>query len=49
MMASTIFFSTLIGILLGEWKGTGGRTRGLLALGTLVLIASFCVISIGSK
>lgn len=49
MMASTIFFSTLAGVLLGEWKGTGAKTKGLLALGTLVLIASFCAISIGSK
>lgn len=49
MMASTIFFSTLIGVFLGEWKGTGRRTKGLLAIGTVVMIASFCAISIGSK
>ena len=49
MMASTIFFSTLAGVLLGEWKGTGARTRTLLAVGTLVLIASFVAISLGSK
>jgi L-rhamnose-H+ transport protein len=40
LMASTIFFSQLLGILLGEWKGTGGKTRGLLAAGLLLLIAS---------
>jgi len=49
MMASTIFFSTIIGILSGEWKGTGAKTRACLALGTLILIVSFCAISIGSK
>jgi len=49
MMASTIFFSTLAGVLLGEWKGTGTRTRTLLVVGTLVLIASFVAISLGSK
>ena len=49
MMASTIFFSTLIGVFLGEWKGTGAKTKGLLAVGTLIMIASFCAISIGSK
>ena len=49
MMASTIFFSTLIGVVLGEWKGVGARTKTFLALGTLILVASFCVISIGSK
>ena len=49
MMASTIFFSTAVGVFTGEWKGTGAKTKALLALGTLVLIASFCVISIGSR
>ena len=49
VMASTIFFSTLIGVMLGEWKGVGGRTKAFLMIGTLVLVASFCVISIGSK
>ena len=49
VMASTILFSTLIGILSGEWKGTGGRTRACLAIGTVVLIVSFTVISLGSK
>ena len=49
MMASTIFFSTLIGVVLGEWKGVGARTKAFLTLGTLILVASFCVISIGSK
>ena len=49
VMASTILFSTVIGVFTGEWKGTGARTKGLLALGTVVLVASFCVISAGSK
>ena len=49
VMASTIFFSTIIGIMTGEWKGTGRKTRVCLALGTLVLIVSFCAISLGSK
>ena len=49
MMASTIFFSTLVGVMLGEWKGTSAKTKGLLVLGTVVLIASFCAISLGSK
>jgi L-rhamnose-H+ transport protein len=40
LMASTILFSQLLGILLGEWKGTGSKTRGLLAAGLLLLIAS---------
>jgi L-rhamnose-H+ transport protein len=40
LMASSILFSQLLGIWLGEWKGTGGKTRGLLAAGLLLLIAS---------
>jgi L-rhamnose-H+ transport protein len=40
LMASAILFSTLLGILLGEWKGTSSRTRLLLALGLLLLIGS---------
>ena len=49
MMASTIFFSTIVGVVTGEWKGTSAKTRGCLTLGTLILVASFCAISLGSK
>ncbi|MGO8759758.1 MAG: L-rhamnose/proton symporter RhaT [Terracidiphilus sp.] len=40
LMAASILFSQLLGILLGEWKGTGAKTRGLLASGLMLLIAS---------
>lgn len=40
LMASQIFFSQLLGMALGEWKGTGRKTRRLLAAGLLLLIAS---------
>ena len=40
LMASSILFSTILGILLGEWKGTGSRTKVLLAIGILVLLGS---------
>jgi L-rhamnose-H+ transport protein len=43
LMASQILFSSLLGISLGEWKGTGGRTCTLLALGLLLLLASAVV------
>ncbi len=49
VMASTILFSTIIGMMTGEWKGTGAKTRVSLALGTVILLVSFTVISIGSK
>ncbi len=40
LMASAILFSTLLGILLGEWRGTSARTRTRLAGGLILLIAS---------
>ena len=49
VMGSSIFFSSLLGIFMGEWKGTGAKTKGCLALGIVVLLVSFCVISYGSK
>jgi len=49
VMGSSIFFSSILGIFMGEWKGTGAKTKGCLALGILVLLVSFCVISYGSK
>jgi L-rhamnose-H+ transport protein len=43
LMASAILFSSLLGVLLGEWKGTSSRTRGLLVLGLLLLLASAAI------
>ena len=43
LMASAILFSTLLGIFLGEWKGTSGRTRALLAPGLALLLLSAVV------
>ena len=40
MFASMILFSTVLGIVLGEWKNTSARTRLLLALGLVFLVAS---------
>ena len=49
VMASTILFSTAIGMFGGEWKGTSSKTRLSLALGIVILLASFTVISLGSR
>lgn len=49
VMASSIFFSTGVGLLLGEWKGVSGRTKAFLGLGVAVLVGSFAIISWGSK
>jgi len=40
LMASSIMFSGVLGLILGEWKGTSGRTRGLLFAGLFVLLGS---------
>ena len=48
LMASAIFFSSGVGLILGEWRGTGFRTRATLSLGILMLLVSFTMISLGS-
>jgi L-rhamnose-H+ transport protein len=40
LMASSIMFSGVLGLILGEWKGTSSKTRGLLAVGLAVLLSS---------
>ncbi|MGB6597733.1 MAG: L-rhamnose/proton symporter RhaT [Candidatus Acidiferrum sp.] len=47
-MASIIIFSTLWGIALKEWKGTGLRTKCLVGLSLLVLVASTVVVGYGN-
>jgi L-rhamnose-H+ transport protein len=47
-MASIIIFSTLWGIALREWRGTGRRTRLLIAAGLFLLIASTVVVGYGN-
>jgi L-rhamnose-H+ transport protein len=47
-MASIIIFSTLWGIALKEWKGTGTRTRALVFLSLLVLIGSTVIVGYGN-
>ncbi|MCR5414434.1 MAG: rhamnose/proton symporter RhaT [Kiritimatiellae bacterium] len=40
VMGSCVLFSSLLGVFLGEWKGTGGKTRFALVAGLLVLASS---------
>jgi L-rhamnose-H+ transport protein len=47
-MASIIIFSTLWGIALKEWKGSGGKTRLLVALSLLVLVSSTVIVGYGN-
>jgi L-rhamnose-H+ transport protein len=47
-MASIMIFSTLWGIFLKEWKGVGFRTKVLVGLSLLVLVASTVVVGYGN-
>ncbi len=40
LMASSIMFSGILGVILGEWKQTSIRTRALLFAGLIVLLGS---------
>jgi L-rhamnose-H+ transport protein len=40
MFTGAILFSTILGIMLGEWKNTSPRTRWLLAIGLALLVVS---------
>lgn len=47
-MASIIIFSTLWGIALKEWKGSGVRTKLLVVFSLLVLISSTVIVGYGN-
>lgn len=47
-MASIMIFSTLWGIALKEWRGSGTRTKWLVALSLAVLVASTIVVGYGN-
>lgn len=47
-MASIIIFSTLWGLFLHEWRGSGRRTMKLVWLGLLVLVASTIIVGYGN-
>lgn len=40
VMGSCVLFSSLLGVVLGEWRGTGAKTRAHLCAGLLLLAAS---------
>ena len=49
LMSSAVFFSAILGVILGEWKGTSAKTRTLLVTGIVVLAAGFTVMAFGGK
>ena len=49
LMSSAVFFSSILGVFLGEWKGTSCRTKSLLTAGIAVLALGFTVMAFGSR
>jgi L-rhamnose-H+ transport protein len=47
-MASIIIFSSLWGIALKEWKGSGSGTKTKLAIGLLMLVGSTVIVGYGN-
>ena len=46
VMGSCVMFSSLLGIVLGEWRGTGKKTRVTLAAGLGVLFVSIVLAAV---
>lgn len=49
LMSGAVFFSTLLGVFLGEWKGASRKTISLLSSGTVVIVAGFTMMSLGGR
>jgi L-rhamnose-H+ transport protein len=47
-MASIIIFSSLWGLALGEWKGSGSKARRLLYAGLATLVVSTIIVGVGN-
>ena len=44
LMSSAIIFSTILGIFLHEWRGCSARTKQILAVGLILLVAAACIL-----
>ena len=49
LMSSAVFFSAILGVFLGEWKGTSARTRLFLAAGVGTLVVGFVIMALAGK
>jgi len=49
LMASSIMFSGVLGLMLGEWRGTSAKTRGLLVGGLVILLGSAMIAGYSGK
>ena len=47
LVLSLAFVPDLFGIFSGEWKGTNAKTKAFLAVGIIILLSAFSVISMG--
>ncbi len=47
-MASIMIFGTIWGLILGEWKGSSGRTHWLNAAGLVILVSSTVIVGYGN-
>jgi hypothetical protein len=47
-MASITIFATIWGFVLKEWRGTSSRTRGLVAVGLILLVLSTIIVGYGN-
>ena len=43
LMGASVLFSSLLGVALGEWRGTGGRTKAYLVAGLALLALSIAL------
>lgn len=46
VMGSCVLFSSVLGVVLGEWRGTGVRTRISLSVGLVLLALSIAVVTV---
>jgi len=49
LMGASVLFSSLLGVFLGEWKGTGAKTRSFLGLGLGLLALSIVVTALAKN
>ena len=49
LMSSAVFFSGVLGVFLGEWRGTTVRTRLYLLTGELVLVGGFIIMALAGR
>ncbi len=48
LMSSMIIFSSLLGIMMNEWKGVSTRTKSLLGASLIILVSSLVIIGYGN-